>query len=107
MPVGEGQLARPIYGTITPRSLEAIMIDPNKRHFDLNKVNEVWEEYARTHDLSGKERLAAGIDPDTREVFLGNSAKDIVARLESEGKFRPLFYRWVNDPYYTRKGGRR
>ncbi|HJZ91992.1 MAG TPA: hypothetical protein VKE40_14050 [Gemmataceae bacterium] len=78
-----------------------------KRHFDLSKVNEVWEEYVRTHDLRGKERMAVGIDPDTREVFLGSSMQDIVAQLKSEGRFRPLYYRWVNDPYFIRKSGRR
>jgi hypothetical protein len=71
------------------------------------KVDEIWAEYERTHDLTGIGRQAVGIDPDTGEVFLGESAIDIVSRLKSEGRFRPLYYRWTNDPYYTHKGGRR
>jgi hypothetical protein len=83
------------------------MLNVERRHFDLDKVNEVWAEYARTHDLTGKERMAVGIDPDTREVFLGESAADVVEQLKREGRFRPLYYRRVNSPYYQRKGGRR
>jgi hypothetical protein len=83
------------------------MPDVNHRQFDMNKVNEVWEEYARTHDLAGKGQMAVGIDPDTREVFLGESASEIVEHLKQEGRFRPLYFRRVNSPYYWRKGGRR
>ena len=83
------------------------MPNVNRRQFDIAKVNQVWEEYARTHDLTDKDRMAVGIDPDTREVFLGPSLQDIVARLKNEGRFRPLYYRWVNDPYFIRKSGRR
>ena len=78
-----------------------------KREFDLAKGNEVWDEYARTHDLLGKERMAVGIDPDTREVFVGESATEIVASLKQDGRFRPLFFRRVGGPYYTHRGGRR
>jgi hypothetical protein len=72
------------------------------------KVDEIWAEYQRTHDLTGMERKAVGVDPDTGEVFIGDSAIDIGARLEQEGRFRPLYYRRVSSPYYTRHGhGRR
>jgi hypothetical protein len=83
------------------------MLKHERRHFDRAKVNEVWEEYARTHDLTGMERMAVGIDPDSHEVFLGHSLHEIVERLKNEGRFRPLYYRWVNDPYFIRKRGRR
>jgi len=71
------------------------------------RVDEIWAEYERTHNLTGTARQAVGIDPETGEVFLGESAADIVARLKQEGRFRPLYYRWSDDPYYTHKGGRR
>jgi hypothetical protein len=83
------------------------MTEETKRHFDMDKVRAVWAEYERSHDLTGKERLAVGIDPDTGEVFLGESAIEIGKHLKREGRFRPLFYRWVGDPYYIHKGGRR
>ena len=67
----------------------------------------IWVEFERTNDLSGREHLAVGIDPDTGEVFLGESAIEISTRLRREGTFRPLYYRWVNDPSYFHKGARR
>jgi hypothetical protein len=51
--------------------------------------------------------MVVGIDPDTREVFLGPSLRDVVERLTREGAFRPLYYRRVGSPYLYRKGGRR
>jgi len=71
------------------------------------KVDTIWAEYARTHDLSGQGRLAVGVDPATGEVFLGESAKAIIAKLDAEGRPRRLYFRWSDDPYYTHKGARR
>ena len=71
------------------------MQDTHHRRFDLNKVNEVWEEYDRTHDLAGQDHMVVGIDPDTREVFLGPSLRDVIDRLTRDGVFRPLYYRRV------------
>ena len=66
-----------------------------------------WAEYQKQHDLSGRIGQAAGIDPDTGEVWFGDSALDIADRLEAEGRFRPLFYVRVGDTHYQRKGRRR
>lgn len=74
---------------------------------DTDRAKEIWDEYERTHDLSGQESLAVGIDPSTGEVFFGASAKEIIANLRSEGRFRPLFFRWVTDSSYFHKGARR
>lgn len=74
---------------------------------DVDKAKEVWAEYERTHDLRGMEQMAVGIDPDSGEVHFGKSMADIVERLDREGRFRPLFYRWVNDSSYYHLGGRR
>ena len=83
------------------------MTAPTNIDSDIDKANRAWEEYERTHDLTGKERLAVGVDSETGEVFLGESALEIGERLKQQGCFRPLFYRWVNSPYYTRMVGRR
>ena len=83
------------------------MLDTNHRRFDLNKVNEVWDEYARTHELTGQEHKVVGIDPDSREVFVGDSLRDVIQGLKQEGRFRPLYYRRVGSPYLYRKSGRR
>jgi hypothetical protein len=78
-----------------------------KSKLDADKANRIWDEYVRTHDLTGKERMAVGIDPQTGAVYLGESASEISERLKQEGSFRPLYYRWVLTPYYSRKVGRR
>ncbi len=83
------------------------MNTPDDSKLDIGRAQQIWEEYERTHDLTGKERLAVGIDPETGEVFLGESALGIADSLKLNGHFRPLFYRWVHSPYYTRKVGRR
>jgi hypothetical protein len=75
--------------------------------FDTEKAKQIWEEYERTHDLRGMEKLAVGIDPETGEVHFGTSMRDIGERLEREGQFKPLYYRWVNDPSYYHRGVRR
>jgi hypothetical protein len=76
-------------------------------NLDVDKATRIWAEYESTHDLSGKQHLAVGIDPDSGEIHFGESAKDITLRLVREGRNKPLFFRWVNSPYYTRKGGRK
>jgi hypothetical protein len=74
---------------------------------DAEKAKRIWAEYERTHDLSEMQNLAVGIDPETGEVHFGKSMKEIGERLDEEGRFKPLFYRWVNNPFYFRRGGRR
>lgn len=75
--------------------------------FDGEKARQIWAEYERSHDLSGIGDLAVGIDPETGEVHFGASLEEIGTRLEREGRFKPLFYRWVNDPNYYHRGVRR
>ena len=74
---------------------------------DTEKAKQIWAEYERTHDLSGMEKLAVGIDPETGDVHFGKSMMEIGERLRSEGRFKPLFYRWVSDPSYFHRGVRR
>src|SRR5262245_11985295 len=74
---------------------------------DTEKAKRIWAEYERTHDLGGMQNLAVGIDPESGEVHFGKSMEEIGERLEQEGRFKPLFYRWVNDPAYFHRGVRR
>jgi hypothetical protein len=83
------------------------MTNTQQSGLDADRAKAIWAEYERTHDLRGMEELAVGIDPDTGEVHFGASMDDIGRRLEREGRFKPLFYRWVNDPSYYHFGGRR
>jgi hypothetical protein len=83
------------------------MTDLEQPSIDVEKAKRIWDEYERTHDLCGMEKLAVGIDPETGEVHFGKSMAEIGDRLKREGRFKPLFYRWVNDPAYYHFGGRR
>ena len=74
---------------------------------DVDKAKRLWEEYEKTHDLSNQQNLAVGIDADTGEIHFGETAKAISLRLLREGRHKPLFFRWVNNPCYTHKLGRR
>jgi hypothetical protein len=77
-----------------------------KLNLDVNKAQQIWAEYERSHDLTDRQSEAVGIDPETGEVFFGESAKAITLRLVREGRNRPLYFRWVNNPIYGRKGRR-
>jgi hypothetical protein len=68
---------------------------------------QIWADYQRQHDLSGRVGQAVGIDPISGGVWFGASAKDIVLRLEAQGVHTPLFFLRVGQDYYARKGGGR
>ena len=74
---------------------------------DTQRAKKLWSDYASTHDLSDRLGQAAGIDPNTGEVWFGESMADIVRKLEATGAFRPLFFVRVGHETYQRKGGHR
>jgi len=74
---------------------------------DTANACKIWAEYQRTHDVSAQKGQAVGIDPASGDVWFGDSAKDIVTRLEATGRSVPLFFLRVGQDYYGRKGGRR
>lgn len=74
---------------------------------DTRRSKRIWEEYQSRHDLSEKKGQAAGIDPKTGKVWLGESALEIVAKRDAEGLDSQLFFVRVGYPTYLRKGGRR
>jgi hypothetical protein len=74
---------------------------------DVERAQKIWKEYAAAHDVSDMTGKAAGIDPVSGQVWLGDSASDIYCRLKSEGRAVPLFFVRVGHPTYWRKGVRR
>lgn len=72
---------------------------------DTVRASQIWADYQRTHDVTGYRGQAVGIDPASGRVWFGESAKDIVLRLEAEGIRIPLFFLRVGQDYYGRKGG--
>lgn len=74
---------------------------------DTQRAKDVWEAYQQTHDLTDRKGQTAGIDPRTGEVWIGESALDIVAERDAHGLGSPLFFVRIGYPTYLRKGGRR
>lgn len=74
---------------------------------ELTEAKRIWEEYQENHDLSDRIGQAAGIDPNTREVWFGQSAIDIHDQRASQGLVSPLYFVRVGSPTYLRKGYRR
>jgi hypothetical protein len=74
---------------------------------DTNRALELWRAYQRDHDVSGLAGQAVGIDPAGGRVWFGESAQQIVEKLDTEGIATPLYFLRVGSEYYQRKGGRR
>lgn len=74
---------------------------------DLQRVDRIWADYQSNHDVSAWHGQAVGVDPDSGEVFFGQTAGDIMDRLREEGRFRILLYWRVGYPYYSRERGRK
>ena len=69
---------------------------------DCERARRIWAEYQQTQDVTAHRGQAVGIDPQSGEVFFGESAGDIMRRLEAEGRFRVLYVVRVGYPYYAR-----
>ena len=74
---------------------------------DTQRAKEAWRVYQEQHDVSDRIGQAVGIDPDTGEVFFGESAAEIGKHLIAEGRHRPLFFLRVGFDYYIKKVGKR
>jgi hypothetical protein len=68
---------------------------------------EIWDAYQRSHDVSSQLGRTVGIDPVSGRVWFGDSARDVVAQMATDGVATPPFCLRVGHDYYVRKGGRR
>ena len=70
-------------------------------------AKQIWADYQATHDVSNRKGEAAGIDPETGDVWLGKDIIDIADQQKAKGPSSPLFFMRIGYPTYYRKGGRR
>ena len=73
---------------------------------DMIRAKEIWAEYLKKHDISGREGQAAGIDPESGRIWFGGSALETVENMKAAGIDRPLFFVRVGYDHYLRKGSR-
>lgn len=71
------------------------------------KAKQIWAEYQQQHDLSDRIGQTAGIEPQSGQIWFGESMLDIVSKREAEGLNSPLFFERVGSEAYFRKGGHR
>jgi hypothetical protein len=71
---------------------------------DSSKAKQIWLEYQRVHDLSGRIGQTAGIDPHSGRVWFGESIPDVVSQRDAEGLDSPLLFERVGFDTYHRKG---
>ena len=74
---------------------------------DTQRALDFWHEYERTHDLSGLQGKAVGIDPVGGRVWFGDTAADVARAARADGGQAELLTIRVGYDYYQRKGGRR
>ena len=74
---------------------------------DTARAREIWSQFQQKHDTSDRKGQAAGIDPVSSRVWVGESDLDIKDQMLSEGIDIPFYCIRVGYDYYLRKGGRR
>ena len=74
---------------------------------DVERAQRIWSDYARQHDLSGRQGQTAGVDPVSGKIWFGESIFAISQQREAASAHGPLYFVRVGQDYYYRKGGRR
>jgi hypothetical protein len=71
---------------------------------DSDRAREIWLEYLRHHDMSGRTGETVGIDPASGRIWFGESVQAVITQRDADGSSAPLFLIRVGYPTYYRKG---
>jgi hypothetical protein len=82
-------------------------IPPVMTEADRARAMEIWAEYQRTHDVTGRKGQAVGIDPASGKIWFGTDSKDILLQKRAVGDTGPVYVLTVGFDYYQRKEGKR
>jgi hypothetical protein len=74
---------------------------------DIQRAEALWAEYQSRHDVSHLIGQAAGIEPTSGHIWIGETGVEVVRQRDAEGINAPLYFVRVGYPTYYRKGGRR
>jgi hypothetical protein len=83
------------------------MTTSNWTKADSKRAEALWLEYQQQHNLSEKIGQAAGIDPVSGCIWIGDSLQDVIAQRDADGSEAPLFFMRVGSATYYRKGSHR
>jgi hypothetical protein len=73
---------------------------------DVAEAKRIWEQYQREHDVVHLLGQAAGIDPKTGEVWIGDDIVDLVFRRKADSLTSPLFFVRIGAATFYVKGWR-
>ena len=70
------------------------------------KAKEIWVQYQQKYDLSDRVGQTVGIDPQSGQLWFGESIRDVVSQRDAEGLKSLLFFERVGSETYLNKGRR-
>ena len=70
------------------------------------KAKEIWVQYQQKYDLSARVGQTVGIDPQSGQLWFGESIRDVVSQRDAEGLKSLLFFERVGSETYLNKGRR-
>lgn len=82
------------------------MGSPNWTEADSVKAKKLWVQYQQQSDLADRVGQTVGIDPQSGQVWFGESIRDIVSQRDAEGLKSLLFFERVGSETYLNKGRR-
>ena len=71
---------------------------------DSIKAKQIWEQYQQQHNVSDRVGQTVGIDPQSGQVWFGESIRDIVLQRDANDIKSALFFERVGSETYIRKG---
>ena len=73
---------------------------------DSAKAKQIWVQYQQKNDLSERIGQTVGIDPQSGQIWFGESIRDVVSQRDAEGLKSLLFFERVGFDTYLNKGSR-
>ena len=70
---------------------------------DSAKAKQIWVQYQRQYDLSDRVGQTVGIDPQSGQLWFGESILDIVSQRDAVGLTSLLFFERVGSEIYLNK----
>jgi hypothetical protein len=68
------------------------------------KAQEIWRCYEKAHNLSEQEGKIAAVDPNTGQVWIGDTPREIQHAMRSVGATSPVYLVRIGTDHFIRKG---